>query len=119
MDLSHVILVLLAGLLMMVVVLGLIRARAIPPSAVLLWLCICLLVISIPFFEEYYRVIANKIIGFDDARHMFYVFSIFFLLVYSLYLTIKISQLSNYINILMSEFSIMEMEFHNDEEKRK
>ena len=46
--------------------------------------------------------------GMEDARHVIYIFIILFLLIYSFYLSVKVSQLSDRIQELISFTAILE-----------
>jgi hypothetical protein len=114
MEFKQKIVAILIGLFFFVWVLSFVRKRAIRPSAVLLWMMIPAFLLSIPLLEPLYVFISRDLIGFDDSRHIVYIVLIGFLLVYSFYLTIKISKISDYVKTLIKELAILELEVKKD-----
>jgi hypothetical protein len=84
----------------------------------LLWIGMALFLISIPLFEGLYRWIAYSVIGIVDARHIIYICLIGFLLTYVFYLTIKISQMSDCIQELISYTAILEKKMDDKDAKQ-
>lgn len=96
------------GIIFFLVVLLFVRKKAIPPTAVILWLSVTFFLISIPLIEPVYKMISVDIVGFDDSRHIIYIVLIGFLLVYNFYLTIKLSATTDYVKSLIKELGILE-----------
>jgi hypothetical protein len=80
---------------------------------------ISLFLISVPALEPLYQWIAGSVLGIIDARHVIYIALIGFLLVYVFYLTLKICQMSDRIQELISYTAIMETEKQIAEGKHK
>lgn len=92
---------------------NLIRKRSIKPFYSFLWLTISLLMFSVVIFEKFYKSIAT-LIGITDASFLIIISVVFFLLIYVLYLTIKISEMSDKIQELISITAILEKKVRND-----
>ncbi|MFP4024607.1 MAG: DUF2304 domain-containing protein [Thiohalospira sp.] len=119
MSLYLKILALVFGIIFFSVFLSLIKKRSIKPFYTVLWLFISLFMISIVAFEKFYKSIAN-LLGITDASFLIIVGLISFLLIYVLYLSIKISELSDRIQELISHSSILDNEIQkmkNDQDK--
>ena len=110
MTIKITIFLLFLSVLFMLCVLRLIKRNMIPPSSALLWFVMSLVFFSIPFFEKLYKYVASEVIGFQDSSHLIYIFMIGFLLLYSLYLTIKMKKASDKIQSLISFTAIIENE---------
>lgn len=91
-----------------------IKRNSMSPSYAVLWTAISLFLVSIPVFEPFYHWVASSLIGIVDARHVIYIVLIGFLLVYTFYLTIKISKMSDRIQWLISHTAVMETEREKD-----
>jgi hypothetical protein len=87
--------------------------RSIKPFYSFLWLTISLLMFSVVIFEKFYKMIATTI-GITDASFLIIVSVIFFLLIYVLYLSIKISEMSDRIQELISFTAILEKKVRDD-----
>lgn len=96
------------GLVFFAFILSFVKKNAMRSGYVVLWLAVCSFLLSIPVFENAYRWIAYSVVGIVDARHIIYIALISFLLVYSFYVTLKISQMSDQIQELISSLAILE-----------
>lgn len=85
-----------------------IRSSSMRPTFAWLWIGITAFLLSVPVFESFYKWFASAVIGIDDARTVVYVALLGFLLVYSLYMTLKVSMLSDQIQELISHTAILE-----------
>ena len=85
------------------------------PAYAILWLCFSIFLISISVLDFFYRWMAYNIVGLSDARHIIYIAFFGFLFVYIFYLTIKISEMSDRIQILISALAILEAKEKNSE----
>lgn len=101
---------LVVGLIMAICIFRSIKRNNIRPSSALLWGGIALFMLSIPILTPLYQWISTDIIGMIDARHIIYIPLILFLLVYSFYLTVKVSQLSDRVQELVSMLAILDKE---------
>jgi hypothetical protein len=95
------------GLLFLLGFIVLVKKRFVKPFYSALWLLIGLFVVSITLFEGYYKKIAT-LMGIADASFIIIVGLVSFLLIYVLYLSIKISELSDRVQELISHTSILE-----------
>ncbi len=107
MDLKLKVIACMIGLLLFVSILRYVKSNTLRPSSALLWLCMPLFLISIPVLENFYQWLSVSLFGMNDARHVVYIFVILFLLVYSFYLSVKVSQLSDRVQELISYTAIM------------
>ena len=96
------------GIIFFIMVLSQIKKRSLRPSYSFLWFMVSLFLISISVFEPFYRFISRKIIGISDTRHIIYIGLIGFLLVYVFYLTIKVHQISDQVQELISTVAIQQ-----------
>ena len=103
------ILALIYGLIFIIVFIILIRKRATKPFYVVIWLIVGLFMISFVFFERFYKWIATTL-GLTDASFLIIVGLISFLYLYTLYSSVKMSQMSDRIQELISHTSILEHE---------
>lgn len=90
----------------------LMKKRSIKPFHSFLWFCISLLMFSVIIFERFYKWLANSL-GLTDASFFVILGVIFFLLIYVLYLSIKISEMSDRIHELISFNAILENKLRN------
>ncbi len=109
MQLSLKILILLFGLIFLVVFISLLRKKNVKPFYSTLWLLVSLFMISLVVFEKFYKWLATSM-GISDASFLVIVSLISFLLIYVLYLSVKISDMSDKIQELISYTGIMEHE---------
>ena len=98
------------AVLFLTVIFKLIRKNYLPPSSALLWLLVGIIMLSIPLLHGLYRFIAFDLLGFNNATNIIYILSIGFLMLYSLYTTVKLKQSSNRIQMLISQLAISEAE---------
>jgi hypothetical protein len=96
------------GIIFFIMVLSQIKKRSLRPSYSFLWFMVSLFLISISVFEPFYRFISRRIIGISDTRHIIYIGLIGFLLVYVFYLTIKVHQISDQVQQLISTVAIQQ-----------
>lgn len=109
MQLSLKILTLLLGLVFLWVFISLLRKKNIKPFYSTLWLMVSVFMISLVLFEGFYKWIATSL-GITDASFMVIVSLISFLLLYVWHLSVKISEMSDRIQELISHSAIMENE---------
>ncbi|PCI61304.1 MAG: hypothetical protein COB35_06915 [Gammaproteobacteria bacterium] len=119
MELKLKLIIFFIGIFFLFIISFFVRSRPIRPSLILLWLSVSCFIISIPLFEPVYRFISVEIIGFDDSRHVIYIILIGFLLAHLFYLTISLSQLSDYVKVLIKELAILEGEIPNKSDYKK
>ena len=101
------ILTLVFGLAFFLIFINLVKNKSIKPFLYNVVVdCICFYAIHC-FFEGFYKAIATSI-GLTDASFLIIVALISFLLIYVLYLSIKISEMSDRIQELISYTSILE-----------
>jgi len=109
MSLSIKILVLIFGVILFGIFITLVRKKSVKPFYSALWLIISLFIFSFVIFERFYKWIATML-NIADASFLIEVALISFLLIYVMYLSIKISVLSDRIQELISYSSILEHE---------
>ncbi|PKP39117.1 MAG: hypothetical protein CVT98_03210 [Bacteroidetes bacterium HGW-Bacteroidetes-15] len=109
MNISLKILVVLVGILFSFIFFSLARKKSIKPFYTTLWLLVTLFIFSLVIFEKFYKWVATQL-GITDASFLVIVGFISFLLLYVLYLSIKISVISDRIQELISHSSILENE---------
>lgn len=107
------ILAFIIGLIFFYFVLRFIKKNAFRPTYAFLWISISTFLISIPLLEPFYKWIAVSALGIEDARHIIYIALIGFLLIYVFYLTSRISQMSDQIQVLISHSAMLEKEIKN------
>jgi hypothetical protein len=95
----------------------LVRNKSVKPIYSFLWLMVALGMLSIVVFEKFYKAVAT-LLGITDASFMFIVGLISFLLVYVFYLSIKISEMSDRIQELISFSAMLEHDIRRLREKR-
>lgn len=111
------ILSLVIGLIFFIFILRFVKKNRFRPTYATMWIGISIFLISIPIFESFYRWIAVTVIGITDTRHIIYIALIGFLLVFSFYLTTKISQMSDRIQKLISFLAILENEIERERKR--
>lgn len=109
MNISLKILVVLVGILFSLIFFSLARKKSVKPFYTTLWLIVTLFIFSLVVFEKFYKWVASQL-GIADASFLVIVGFISFLLLYVLYLSIKISVISDRIQELISHSSILENE---------
>jgi hypothetical protein len=107
---------LVLGLIFFYFVFRFVKRNTFRPAYAFLWILISLFLISIPMLESFYRWIARNVIGISDARHIIYAGLIGFLLVYIFYLTIKISEMNDKIQELISHTAILKKQLKEKDE---
>ena len=98
----------LVGVVFFVFVVRSVRTSSIRPTFALLWLGIAAFLLSIPVLEPLYKWISVTVVGIEDARHIIYIPLIGFLLVYSFYMTIAFSKLSDRMQAMITHVAILE-----------
>jgi len=101
---------LIIGLIFFYFVFRFVKRNTFRPSYAFLWIIISLFLISIPALESFYRWVARNVIGISDARHIIYAGLIGFLMLYTFYLTIKISEMNDKIQELISHTAILKQQ---------
>lgn len=86
---------------------SLVRKRNVKPFYSFLWLIISLSMFSVLLFEGAYKWLATQM-GLNDASFLIFFITIPFLLAYNLYLSIKISEISDRVQELISSQAILE-----------
>ena len=109
MPLSIKLLVLVFGLVFLAIFIYLLRKKSMKTFYSMLWLFVSFFMLSLVMFEKIYKWIAT-ILGVSDASFLIIVGLIWFLLMYVLHLSIKISEISDRIQELISHTSILEHE---------
>jgi hypothetical protein len=109
---------LLFGIAFFAVFFNLIKRKSVKPFYITLWLIVSVFMISIVVFEGAYKSIAT-VIGLTDASFLIIVFLISFLLVYVLYLSVRISELSDRIQELISFTGILENKIREDNNRNQ
>ncbi|PKN75821.1 MAG: hypothetical protein CVU49_00165 [Candidatus Cloacimonetes bacterium HGW-Cloacimonetes-2] len=96
----------------------LVRNKSVKPIYSFLWLMVALGMLSIVVFEKFYKSIAT-LLGITDASFMVIVGLISFLLVYVFYISIKLSEMSDKIQELISFSSMLEHDIRVYREKHE
>ncbi len=109
---------LIVGVIIFMFIIKFIRKNSLRPSYSFLWVCVSLFLMSIPIFESFYKWISISVIGMLDSRNIIYIGLIIFLLIYTFYLTIKISKMSDQIQELISFTAILENEIKKNRTKK-
>ena len=107
MPLSLKILVVICAAAFFLTFLLLAKRGSVKPFYSALWLLISLLMLSVATFEKFYKGIADRL-GIRDASFLIFVGAILFLLVYVLHLSVKISELSDRIQEVISNVAILD-----------
>jgi FlaA1/EpsC-like NDP-sugar epimerase len=106
------ILAFVSSLLFFAVFLGLIRRKSINPFYAFLWFAIAVLFLSAVLFEKAYKALAD-FLQLTDASFIFVAGMIYFLMIYVLHLSIRISELSDRIQELISHSAILERDLRH------
>ena len=109
MDTKLTLMAVFLGVVFTTIVILSIRSSSMRPTFAWLWLGITAFLLSVPVFESFYKWFASEVIGIDDARTVVYLALLGFLLVYTLYMTLKVSKLSDQIQELISHTAILEL----------
>jgi FlaA1/EpsC-like NDP-sugar epimerase len=107
MPLSLKILVVICAAAFFLTFLLLAKRGSVKPFYSALWLLISLLMFSVAAFEKVYKSIADHL-GIRDASFLIFVGAILFLLVYVLHLSVKISELSDRMQEVISTVAILD-----------
>lgn len=107
MPLSLKILVVTCAAAFFLTFLMLAKRGSVKPFYSALWLLISLLMFSVAVFEKCYKGIADQL-GIRDASFLIFVGAILFLLVYVLHLSVKISELSDRMQEVISNVAILD-----------
>jgi hypothetical protein len=86
---------------------SLIRNKSVKPFYSFLWFVISILMFSVLIFEGYVKALSTHL-GLTDATFLINMCIIFFLLIYVLYLSIKVSEMSDRIQELISFTALLE-----------
>jgi len=97
------------GLVLLGAFVIMIKNKSVKPFYSFLWLVICLFMFSFVVFEKQYQWLA-EVLRIQNATYLIIVGLISFLMLYVLYLSIKISEMSNKIQEMISQASIIEHE---------
>lgn len=106
MQLSVKILSLLCAFFFLTIFICLVRRKSIKPFYSFLWLLISVLMFCVVIFERFLKWVAD-LLHIVDASFLIIAGVIFFLLVYVLYLSIKLSEASDKIQELISHVAIL------------
>ncbi len=107
MPLSLKILVVLCAGAFFVTFLWLAKRGSVKPFYSALWLLISLLLLSLVVFEKIYKSLADHL-GIRDASFLIFVGAILFLMIYVLHLSVKISELSDRMQEVISNAAILD-----------
>jgi hypothetical protein len=83
------------------------KRGAVKPFYSTLWLLVSVLMLSLAILEKQYKSLADEL-GIRDASFLVFVGAILFMLVYILHLSLKISELSDRMQEIISNVSILE-----------
>lgn len=108
MDIKQQIFALAAGVLIISLVISQLRKEKLDSSFAALWIGIGLFLISLGFFGDFYRFIAQSVFSVSGGDHLIYISLIGFLLVYVFYLTSKICRMIDQITKLISTVALLE-----------
>ncbi len=87
-----------------------VKRNSMRPAFAVLWIGVSIFLVSVSVFEPFYQWLAGSVIGIVDTRHVIYIVLIGFLLVYLFYLTQKINQMADRVQMLLSYTAILETE---------
>lgn len=104
------VLALIIGVVFALFVFSNMKRSAFRPSFAFLWLCMASFLISVPIFEAFYRWLAIQVLGFEAATFLIFVAAIGFLMIYVFFITIRITQMADKIQALISQTAILEEE---------
>jgi len=107
MSLNLKIIALLCALVLFATFLFLVRKRSVTPFYSTLWLGVSVLMLSLVVFEKFYKSIADHL-QIRDASFLVFIGAIVFLLVYVLHLSIKLSELSDRVQELISNVAVLD-----------
>ncbi|GEM_PF-566175 len=107
MPLNVKILALISSLVFFAVFLGLIKRKSMKPFYAFLWFTIGLIFLSAVLLEKSYKALAD-FLQLTDASFIFIVGLLYFLMIYVLHLSIRITELGDRIQELISHTAIIE-----------
>ena len=113
MSLNLKFVILLAGILLTLSIFRLLKNHSLHPSYAVLWLAIGIFLLTMPFIESLYGLVARKILGLYGGDHLIYITLIGFMLIYIFYLTSKVCMMSDRISKLISFTAVLENEIIN------
>jgi hypothetical protein len=100
-----------------VIFLFLAKKRTIKPFYSTLWLLVSVFMLCVIVFEKLFKDMAT-FIGLSDASFLIVITLLSFLLGYVLYLSIKLSELSDRVQEIISFTSILEHKTRNDKDEK-
>ena len=106
MPFNFKILAIISAIIFLYVFIALMKRRSIKPFYAFLWFVISVSFFSIVIFEKAFKRLAD-ILQLTDASFFVIVGSLFFLMVYVLHLSIRISEMSGRIQELISAVAIL------------
>ncbi len=109
MSLSLKIIAALCSVAFFATFLFLVRKRSVTPFYSALWLGVSVLMLSLVVFESFYKSIADYL-HIRDASFLVFIGAIGFLLVYVLHLSLKICELSDRVQELISHMAVLDRE---------
>ena len=118
MTLSLKIIAVLCALALFGTFLFLVRKRSVTPFYSTLWLGVSILMLSLVVFEKFYKSIAD-LLHIRDASFLVFIGAIVFLLVYVLHLSIKLSELSDRVQELISSVAVLDKEIPRPKQPAK
>lgn len=107
MTLKLQIIFLLVGIVFLSVIVYVIRRKSLSPSYSILWLILAFFFISIPLFQNLYVFVSRNFFGFY-TENLIYLVVFAFLLVYMLFLTIKVVRLNDQVKELITSNALLE-----------
>ena len=110
MGLKIKILAFMIGFAFFLFILRSVKRNSMRPAFAVLWIGVSIFLVSVSVFEPFYQWLAGSVIGIVDTRHVIYIVLIGFLLVYLFYLTQKINQMADRVQMLLSYTAILETE---------
>lgn len=96
------------GVLFAGIVVSSVRSSSMRPTLAWLWLSMAGFLVSVPLLAPVYKWVSSVVMGVDDARTLIYMALLGFLLVFALYMTLKVSAMSDRIQELISHTAILE-----------
>jgi hypothetical protein len=112
MPLNFKILAFLSSLVFFGVFIGLVKRKSIKPFYAFLWFTIAVIFLSVVLFEKMYKSLAD-FLQLTDASFIIIVGVLFFLMVYVLHLSIRISELNDRIQELISHSAILDRDLRH------
>jgi len=106
MQISLKIIFFLCAIFFLLVFIYLVRRKSLKPTYSFLWFLISILMLCVIIFERFFKRIAD-FLNVPDTSFLIIVGVIFFLLLYVLYLSIKLSEVSDKIQELISHVAIL------------